>query len=458
VAALNRSNIQAVILERYQTPISRHLLFSLGEKSAARAFLADWLPKVTHAAADLSPGREPMLNIAVTWRGLVKLGAFDAIGGVGPAEDAFPHDFIDLPDEVGLRAYGVSAAGNWWNKRFKTDAIDLTIHLYCVSDAVLESTTADVRASAQMHGVTELIATKTGQPITGKAFAGRQLHFGYMDGISHPPVNWDDLPDRPDLMPRGKFLLGEWLEDAQAFPRHPPWIDITRDGSYTAFVWIYQDVAAFKKFLREQGPRVAPHFPQADAEEWLAAKLMGRWRDGTPLVLSPDRRDPALVMANGFSYGDDMKGFRCPFEAHVRVVNSRDQPLNAANAGMFPQGFPRVLRRGSPYGPQLEGDEDDQQDRGTVGMFLCASINQQFYPLTRWIGKTDFSDVTENHGQDPLIGGRSVPGAKTTFRIPTPNGPIQVGGLVDFVRIQGVAIGLLPSIASLRNLSAPVPG
>jgi hypothetical protein len=25
----------------------------------------------------------------------------------------------------------------------------------------------------------------------------------------------------------------------------------------------------------------------ADAEEFLAAKLMGRWRDGTPLTLSP---------------------------------------------------------------------------------------------------------------------------------------------------------------------------
>jgi deferrochelatase/peroxidase EfeB len=453
LVALDRGNVQAVILEHYKAPITRHFLFSFGDKGSARAFLSDLIPKVTDGNADLAPEREPLLNIAVTWPGLIKLGAFDAIGGVAAAKAAFYWDFTEPPDPTALRAYGGSAPENWWNKRFKTEDIDLIVHLYCVSEATLASNTSDIQASARKRGVTELIASKTGQPITAKAFNGRQLHFGFMDGISAPQVNWDDLPSRPDLMPRGKFLLGEWLENAQAFPRAAPWTDITRDGTYSAFVWLYQDVAAFNKFLREQGPIAAPHLAQADAEEWLAAKLIGRWRDGTPLVLSPDRPDSALSNSDNFSYAADPKGFACPFAAHIRVVNARDQPLNATNAAMFPDGFPRVLRRGCPYGPPLVGDDDDQQDRGLVGMFLGASIDQQFYPITRWIGKTDFSDVTENRGQDPLIGGRSVPGAKKTFRIPTPSGPIEVGGLVDFVRFQGVAIGLLPSIGTLRGLS-----
>ena len=32
----------------------------------------------------------------------------------------------------------------------------------------------------------------------------------------------------------------------------------------------------------------------AEEQELIAAKLMGRWRSGAPLVLSPDKDDPAL--------------------------------------------------------------------------------------------------------------------------------------------------------------------
>jgi hypothetical protein len=87
-------------------------------------------------------------------------------------------------------------------------------------------------------------------------------------------------------------------------------------------------------------------------------------------------------------------------------------------------------------------------------MFLCANINQQIYSLTRWIGKTDFSDVyRDQHGQDPLVGNRSIPSASTTFSIPTDKGTIAIKGLIDFVRLQGVAFLLMPSLQTLRHLS-----
>jgi hypothetical protein len=87
-------------------------------------------------------------------------------------------------------------------------------------------------------------------------------------------------------------------------------------------------------------------------------------------------------------------------------------------------------------------------------MFLCANINQQIYSLTRWIGKTDFSDVyRDQHGQDPLVGNRSVPNASSTFSIPTDKREIAIKGLIDFVRLQGVAFLLMPSMQTLRELS-----
>ncbi|OWK25768.1 hypothetical protein AJ87_01395 [Rhizobium yanglingense] len=123
---------------------------------------------------------------------------------------------------------------------------------------------------------------------------------------------------------------------------------------------------------------------------------------------------------------------------------------------MFPGGFPRVLRRGTPYGADLQGDEDDGADRGVVGMFLCANLNQQFYPLTRWMGKTDFSDVYTNpRGQDPLIGERAFPRASSDFIIPMSQGqdPLVIQGLAQFVRFQGVALTIIPSAMTLRGLA-----
>ena len=185
----------------------------------------------------------------------------------------------------------------------------------------------------------------------------------------------------------------------------------------------------------------------------MPAKMMGRWRDGTPLMLSPNAEKPPLA-GNDFQYGADPAGKLCPVASHIRIVNGRDQPLDSAHSLMFPAGFPRVLRRGSSYGRWLDGTVDDGKDRGILGMFLCANVNRQFYALTRWIAVTNFSDAyTDPNGQDPLFGNRAVPRASRRFSIPSDNGKATLKGMVNFIRMQGVVVMLLPSIATLRKLS-----
>ena len=61
------------------------------------------------------------------------------------------------------------------------------------------------------------------------------------------------------------FVLGAWSEEIQSFPRHPPMSDFVRDGSYLAFRWIYQDVARFNRYLRENATRLAPQLASAEA-------------------------------------------------------------------------------------------------------------------------------------------------------------------------------------------------
>ena len=121
----------------------------------------------------------------------------------------------------------------------------------------------------------------------------------------------------------------------------------------------------------------------------------------------------------------------------------------------FTFAVPRVLRRGSTYGPWLDGTIDDGRDRGIIGMFLCANVNRQFYALTRWISATNFSDAyTDPNGQDPLFASRCVPRASDRFTIPGDNGAVTLKAIPDFIRMQGVAILLLPSLTTLRRLSA----
>jgi len=60
----------------------------------------------------------------------------------------------------------------------------------------------------------------------------------------------------------------------------------------------------------------------AEEQEFVAAKLMGRWRSGAPLVLAPDKDDPELgadpQRNNDFNYKQmDPLGYAVPLAAHA---------------------------------------------------------------------------------------------------------------------------------------------
>lgn len=453
--ALDRADVQAIILTHYRGyRESRHHLFRLDAKPSAQRFIARLLPSVTHGLVDRDAASKSLLNIGLAWRGLVVLGAFDGVGGEANAHVHFSA-FNEPPNQEALKLADRNAPSRWWNGRFATADIGASVHVYARSTQELDEASAAVRAIAAECGIEELRPTRDADAITGSALSptGRQLHFGYQDGIAHPSVNWDDDPRHGGLA-RRHFLLGEPDDGSGSQPRGDVFPFIRR-GAFMAFAWTHQDVAQFNRFLRDEAPKVAPEGLSPDeGQEWLAAKLMGRWRDGTPLALSPDRPDAALATRNDFLYASDPAGLRCPLAAHIRIVNGRDQPLNKRNADMFPEGFPQVLRRGMPYGRVLDGFEDDGEDRGVIGMFVCANLNRQFYSLTRWIGQTNFSDVyKDKRGQDPLVGDRGLAMASHRFEIPTEQGPKVVKTLPDFVRMQGLAFLLLPSLTGLRLLA-----
>jgi hypothetical protein len=174
------------------------------------------------------------------------------------------------------------------------------------------------------------------------AFRGRPsrhnaAHFGYRHGFSQPTIEGLPLAGLPDRLPRapvGEFLLGYPSQHSLfTYPiPFPP--ELGRNGSCAPFRVLAQDVDGFAEFLRGQSARTGM------PEELIAAKLCGRWRNGTPLVVSPDTDTPdppiAAEAMNDFdsvgSYGDE-SGLRCPVGARARPVPAGPACTSTQTAG-----------------------------------------------------------------------------------------------------------------------------
>jgi deferrochelatase/peroxidase EfeB len=465
--ALRRDNIQGLIVASYQTECSRHLLFEIADADGTRSFLQYLIPRITRASTSLSGKPEPLINVGITYRGLRQL-----IPTLEADDPAFEQAFKNLPNTEAMGDVASSAMENWWNRQFSTSQIHLIVVIHCRSLRVLDEATAEIRAQVEGSGLRELLPGDGGTALTGQSNETnpRELHFGYQDGFSQPPVNWDDVAEKPDLIDRREFLLGQEpaefpmggsVKKWSSFPSEPPWLDIVADGSIGVMRWIYQDVATFEKFLTEAAPQIAPNLPPEEGRELVAAKMMGRWRNGTPLVLSPDKPDETQKLAyQNFNYQNDQDGLRCPLAAHIRIANHRDDPLDGKNSVMFEGWRPNILRRGHSYGPKLVGEEDDNVDRGVIGLFFCTSINDQFYPLMRWMRMTNFRKgwpMDAMHQQDPIVGPRDLPFADPSFVVPVMENNVRkdvtLSNLPSFVRTKGTVFMLMPGIESLERIA-----
>jgi Dyp-type peroxidase family len=447
--SVDLANVQGLVLQPYRYKLARYILFEFGAASPVKQFLGALVPQITTGATPLDGSVPTLCNVALTYTGMSRLGQSAAfLSQLDPmlAEGPDPITLGDIPGTP-------SDPATWWEGQFNTDRIDCMVQLFGKDSTVLDESVAALARLAEQFEVRELVP---GSRLGGQSIAGGKVHFGYRDGISQPDIGWNEASLTPQQLHFRHFLLGYASPDVYSSPGSGPFADALRDSSYLVFRWVYQDVAAFNRYLRTQASVLAPQLPAAEARELVAAKLVGRWRDGTPLVLSPEGPSDSVPNNAGFAYqAQDPDGLKCPFSAHARVCNPRDQPLDAVQAT---QGVPRVIRRGIPYGPEMSDDSttDDGVDRGLMGVFICSNIRRQFYTLMRWISENSFSPVFSGnrHAQDPLFGNRGYQGASSDFLVPTSTGGVKLSGLPQFIRTKGTAFFLLPSVAALRYLAS----
>ena len=268
-------------------------------------------------------------------------------------------------------------------------------------------------------------------------------HFGYRDRLSHPCVEGSGdvpTPGSGAALKPGEFFLGYPDEKGDAPPLPRPEI-LTRNGSYLAFRRMQQHVGAFREFLAEHGKT-------PEGQELLAAKMMGRWRSGAPLVLAPQKDDPELgadpQRNNDFNYkAADPHGYAAPLGSHIRRMNPRDTAHNMNRR--------RMIRRGGTYGPQLpDGAPEDGVERGIAAFIGCASLVRQFeFAQNVWTNDPKFHEL--DNERDPIMGTQDG-----TFDLTIPKRPVRrvIKGIPSFCTIRGGAYFLLPGIRALRFLAS----
>jgi Dyp-type peroxidase family len=448
---VDTSDLQGMVLGNIAGyRLVRHLIFSAPDAAALRRFVQGIRPLILFGTNKPTTAHGWVANISFASR---------AIKALLPAETyaKLESAYRDPPDADRIGDVGASAPANWWEKQFKGGDVSCFAHLHAVGEEQLEAGTAEILDEAKAAGLTELVPRVSGGRLDGAflglgpAGKGARLHFGYVDGLSNSKVSWDGAPSPERPVDFRSVVIGYYDDRFPCAPARDPAAAAVRDSSYLVFRWIYQDVAAFESFLTARAPALFPGEPPASARERLAAKIMGRWRDGTPLCVSADAPAPDRC-EEGFAYGEDLQGLACPVSSHIRVMNPRDQHLSGMAATT---GVPQIVRRGMPYGPELEGEADDGKDRGILGLFVCASIREQFMRLAAWGQRNNFSEVFPAHGrdQDALIGNRAIPGATRQFRIPPgPAGGGVADNLPDFIRTKATQYLLMPNGATLTRL------
>lgn len=458
MAALDLDDIQGVILRGYR-PMRRvrHLLLRIERRAPFQAALRDLTtedpasgPYVTVAADWTSKppvGVPPdsCVNIALTYSGLRALGLSD------DALASFPDEFRE---GAVARAGVVGDTGandpQQWIEPLRPDnhdAVHVVLSLFARTGPGLEELTSDVRARVTRAGAArELVALDAGALYDDEARAG-YVHFGYRDGLSQPAIDGVPQKERPrdplDPVPPGDFLLGHASRrPGYTYPVPAP-AELGRNGSFAAFRIIEQDVRGFEDFLTSASDG------SEHGRELLAARLCGRWRNGVPLVVSPDSAAPiAAGELNMFDYATvhpDPDGARCPLGSHIRRANPRRGPVAGGGGDKR-----RLIRRGMPYGsPYDPARPDDGVARGLVGMFICVSLRDQFeFVMGKWINDGVFARGL-GRTKDPLTGNNDPSGTFTA-----PGTPLESVTLSRFTTTRGGAYCFLPSMTGLRYLAA----
>lgn len=335
----------------------------------------------------------------------------------------------------------------------------------------------------------------------GSMWATNKEHFGLSDGFGDPVFEGQLSGEAerlrvigggkilPDLswapLATGEFLLG-YSDEAQEIPGAAMPLEFSRNGTFMAYRKLHENVGSFAQYIEAAGVRYARMFGIADldeARETVKAKLVGRWRDGVPLMAAPTHKDwqafkaelaaaraardkPKLAQIalkyTDFQYRPDPAGASCPVTSHMRRANPRDMldpnfssPDKTKWDGSALVNRRRILRRGLPYGEVDPAAPRDDGEQGIIFQAICTSLFRQFeFVQQQWMQYgLDF-----NVGSDtcPVIGNGDDEGGSHKLVIATDPAsgrqPFLCDRIPQLVEPRGGDYFFIPSMTALRMI------
>jgi Dyp-type peroxidase family len=304
------------------------LKFKLRNTYLARQWLSQLAREecVTSAWEQSQHNTDKLFCMALlSYYGYQKLYANDLASNAVPGDESFR-----LGPQFSLPLSARSATS--WRVTGENDALILLAH---DDRGELQKREDEIRSQVAPFGFVE---SKHGikLPRRGKQQPGE--HFGFADGIGRPLFFREDVEEYRQKVGSDLRWDPATSLDQVLVPETQKHDDgSTTYGSYMAFYQIAQDPDLFNRSF--------------DAAQ--AAKVMGREKDGTPLIAFGGGE------LNNFNYDGDPEGKQCPLNAHIRKANDRGDAT------------PRIARRGVAF-------DNGEKDRGVFFMSFQADLHAQF--------------------------------------------------------------------------------
>ncbi|MGS5086293.1 Dyp-type peroxidase [Hydrogenophaga sp. A37] len=477
-------DVQALVYASFaQLRHCRYLLLRIQDPAAARRWLRqDAVMGLLKARGQLGreTAQDEALAVAFTHTGLLRLGLQE------DADFPFPSAFregMNQPDRA--RALADANVETWrWGDLPGEQRQDVHLLLAHFRRTPFDEQ-GPLSAPALQAGGLELVQSVPTCP----AFIERNEDtkesrlfepFGFRDGLTQPVLHSTAERSRrlqqrreidremadDSVVADGEFVLGlpneygdlSYAPDDARWPsagasaNAPP--HFGSHGSYLVVRHIRQHVDRFEAFD-------AAHPPPREGAPSLTEQMVGRRKDGAPLVQQP--MPPADL--DGFRFRvNDAEGFQCPLGSHIRRANPRDTLGSDVRSGVANAKLHRLIRRGRVYAGECQqadhgacGHADGRRGCGKGLFFIAlnADLDRQFeFVQQRWIAHPQFADL--DNESDPLLGGRG----EAAFSVQSPTAGTRTTGLPAFTELVGGGYFFLPGLAALRFLAEtePAPG
>ena len=464
---LQLSEIQGFLIRDYRDmPFAKYFLLQFTDAVKGKKFLKNISEKITTA---VNNNESSYMNIGFTSAGLAALGLLQ--NNMRAFIREFREGMVTPYRQRLLGDHDSSEPAKWNWGGPQNDTIHITVMIFGKDREKIDAHAEECIAEFNQYALKSVFV------LDNTTFPEGREHFGFRESISQPIIIGSGVTGhKNDHIRAGEFILGYKNEygvypdtpllhenqgNSSMLDRDPGGSDkkdIGKNGTYFVLRQLKEDVDGFWNFLNEKSKDDNGSI-NAEASTKLAAKMMGRWPGGAPLVKYPDKDPGILSDDNDFVYTDtDKLGLKCPFGSHARRTNPRDnfEETGPAESLQLTKKH-RIMRRVRSYGETYTSSPTQHTPIDEVGiLFGCfnADISRQFeFIQYTWANYPKFKQLYAD--PDPFIGVKENPeaGTEQQFTIPQETANKYITGLKSFVTVKGGAYFFFPSITVVKYLS-----